>query len=122
MPLFRTGTYRLASGAQSNFLIDCSTLTAADLDTLALQAVHTLLGFQFSGVDGVPRGGLPFAKALRKYAEPGGGRPRLLVDDVWTTGGSMRELYQAGDQGLVIFARGPLDGWCSALFEFKGRL
>lgn len=121
MPLFRTGTYRLASGNQSNFLIDCSTLADDDLDTLALQAIH-VLGVQFSGVDGVPRGGVRFAKALRKYAEPGGGRPRLLVDDVWTTGGSMRELYQEGDQGLVIFSRGPLDGWCSALFEFKGRL
>ena len=105
--LFQLGRFRLASGVASAWKIECDALTTEDWRTLAVIAVQRF-GLRFGCVHGVPRGGVPFADALRPYAVYPG--PTLVVDDVLTTG---RSLFAERDrQGspdallLVAFARG----------------
>lgn len=71
----------------------------------------------FNHVVGIPRGGLALAKALESYKVPYLPYPRLVVDDVLTTGASMREFMKEDDIGLVIFARGPIPENITALFS-----
>lgn len=102
MNLFRQGDFVLHSGGKSKFLIDCSCLSDADLETLALMAVERLP--PFGSVEGVPQGGLRFAEALEKHVTEGGAL--LIVDDVLTTGKSM--IVHKADRpawGVVIFSR-----------------
>lgn len=105
--LFRHGSFTLHSGASSNFLINALALNEHDLASLAALVAPVLR--PFGKVYGIPRGGLRFAKALEQYATVG---PRLIVDDVTTTGQSFADVWEPGDQGVVIFNRGraPLPG------------
>lgn len=89
--------YNLSSGGETNFLINAERLTSFDLKALAKLVSSRIT---YGAVEGVPRGGLPFAMALRSYRTYG--HPRtLIVDDVYTTGRSMRE--QAGDRLKAIY-------------------
>ena len=114
--LFQTGDFTLASGQRSSWKIECDALTPADWEGLAAIAAETL--HPFGEVVGVPRGGLLFAQALVKYTTEG---PLLIVDDVWTTGESMK-VYAARHHpnrywlGCVVFARNVPDYWVRALF------
>jgi len=116
--LFRSGPFTLHSGGKSPYLIDCSALSHDDWRTLAETAVPLLP--PFGTVEGIPRGGLAFAAALRRYESCTCGhhhylhsfqgwmqRPvpchecgcekftgidtLLIADDVLTTGRSMEE-------------------------------
>lgn len=109
--LFQLGNFTLNSGAKAAWKIECDALTSRDWDALARMAADVLP--PFGSVWGVPRGGLPFAAALDKYAtcDCGGPRaahargefhtfsahryPALVCEDVCTTGGSM-ERFVAG--------------------------
>jgi orotate phosphoribosyltransferase len=103
--LFQTGNFTLASGAKSNFKLECDALTDDDWQTLAMLIARNV--GQFSEVIGVPRGGCELARALEKYLQDDG--PRLIVDDVLTTGGSLAKyMTNPTDLGFVVFARGPL--------------
>lgn len=126
--LFVTGDFTLASGAKSSWKIECDALTVLDWDGLAQMALTVLR--PFGNVVGVPRGGIPFANALRPFATSG---HLLIVDDVWTTGGSMRRhretimryCHDVGSPttsveeaiGLVAFARNRPEPWVTALFQ-----
>lgn len=112
MALFQTGNFRLASGAESRWKIECDALTPDDWRGLAAMIAERARGF--SHVAGVPRGGLPLAEALRHHVSATG--PRLLVDDVWTTGGSIAKFRQPGDVCWVVFARRPPTDGTRALF------
>ena len=115
-PLFVNGEFTLHSGEASRWKIDCDALTSQDWRTLALIASTILPPFR--AVEGVPRGGLPFAEALRKHAQPNNPEAWLLIaDDVGTTGASMEE-QRAGREayGVVAFARGSLAPWIKPLF------
>lgn len=120
--LFQRGTFKLHSGAETWFKIDCDSLSEGDLDTLALLVAEDCRIGPFYLVEGVPTGGLRFAKALEKYAlskYKDIQNPRILiVDDVLTTGASMEEQRAGRDaQGVVIFARGTCPSWIVPLFQ-----
>ena len=123
--LFQWGEFALASGAHSPWKIDCDALSVGDLTALAALAA-TRLPYRFTRVEGVPRGGLAFAEALRRHTVASTAPVVLLVNDVWTTGESMRR-FQASlglgkpplgvpVRGLVIFARAVPPPWVTALF------
>lgn len=109
MNLFRTGTFKLASGRTSDFKVDCGTLKRADYETLANVVCRQM---NFSQVYGVPTGGLQFAYVLRERATFES-NCLLIVDDVYTTGLSMNtyavEVRRQNPgrvvKGVVIFAR-----------------
>ena len=109
MSLFKFGSFVAASGKTLNWKIECDSLTNEDWDCLA--SIGASLVQPFYKVLGVPRGGLRFAEALRKYENPKG-TSFLLVDDVLTTGGSVeRSMAQQNlvrlfpDEILVVFDR-----------------
>lgn len=115
MGLFQRHNFVSHSGLLLSWKIECDALSGDDIETLAY-----LIGksFQFSGVVGIPRGGLKLAEALKEYA--GTGENMLTVDDVLTTGGSMEEMRQKIEQkcfGVVLFARGECPDWITPLFQ-----
>ena len=115
--LFESGEFVLHSGERSNFRIECDALTDADLTTLAQMLVARLPAF--GAVEGVPRGGLRLAAALVPFVTRG---PLLIVDDVYTTGTSVRA--HRGDReaiGAVLFSRNPVtEDWIYPLFTLGG--
>lgn len=113
--LFQTGIFQLHSGATSLWKIECDALTDEDWATLALLVTENVA--PFGRVEGVLRGGLPLAAALERSARYSSIDRLLIVDDVWTTGGSM-EAHRAGRDaiGAVVFARGPVAPWVTPLF------
>ena len=122
-PLIQVGDFRLNSGVSSDWHIN---VEAFDRNTLhALARISSPLVTPFGGVIGVPSGGLAFAEMLRPFATPGN-RTTLVVDDVWTTGASMRGMVKEWNwesyKGLVIFARGPLQPWCTSIFSANPRI
>ena len=115
MALFQQGSFTLHSGEASNFKIECDALTLEDWETLARMIAERC---QFRSVVGVPRGGIALAKALQGYVDLQA-RNDLVVDDVWTTGGSMKPYLSFGGPvvGYVVFARKPItDPRVRALF------
>lgn len=108
---------KLNSGISSPFKIDCDFLTDGDIDACAKLIADMSAAFKF--VEGVPDGGLRLAKALKKYRNTKSDR-LLIVDDVLTTGGSMRR-HRNGRLalGAVIFARGPCPRWVRSLFTLN---
>lgn len=93
MNLFRSGDFTLASGAKSSFKIECDSLSTMDWDALAMMAKEWELLPRFGRVFGVPQGGIPFANALEKFIDPTS-KLVLIVDDVLTTGGSIKKYVQ----------------------------
>lgn len=119
MSLLQLADITLHSGRPSFFKIECDALTDEDWRAAAGMLARVLPPFAL--VEGVPRGGLPLARHLTPFAipdAPGYDRRRLIVDDVWTTGGSM-EVHRAGRDaiGAVLFARGPVAPWVTPLFR-----
>lgn len=119
MSLFQLGDFTLRFGKRSAWKIECDSLTPDDWAALAAMAVEILPPFGF--VEGVPRGGLPFAEALRKYITPGS-MTLLIAEDVCTSGGSL-ERHRDGRAlaiGIAVFCRGTLPPWVKALFAMAG--
>lgn len=123
MNLFQKGDYRLASGERSWFKIDCDALTTADLTVLAELLSERVE--PFSNVYGVPTGGLRLASLMREYVTEGVDSV-LVVDDVWTTGGTIRAFEKAvlrahdwkkTSQLAVLFARTPVPMTVRTLFQ-----
>jgi orotate phosphoribosyltransferase len=114
MSLFQLGDFTLHTGGKSDLKIDCDALTDDDITVLAHVIQENMP--PFSTVVGIPKGGLRLANALQQYTKADANRI-LIVDDVLTTGRSMREAYTVWKRdhneviGCVIFARGPLPVW-----------
>lgn len=117
MNLFQLDKITLHSGKISEFKIECDSLTGSDWDTLAYLGSRVV--GEFSSVFGVPRGGIPFAKAMEKYVSDKG--PCLIVDDVLTSGGSIIEELKENCVGLVAFARGQCPDGVKAVFYMNER-
>lgn len=119
MNLFQIGDFTLHSGAKSRYKIDCDALTNNDWDALALMLME-IYHPKFNKVIGIPTGGLKFAKALEKYRTIGIAVTTLIVDDVLTTGGSMKRMRAATlgfTIGAVVFSRGKHPSWIHPLFS-----
>ena len=118
MNLFQLGHFILPSGRDSHFKIECDELNTGDWDALACLGTKILP--PFFTVEGVPRGGIPFADSCKPYRSSEGAL--LIVDDVWVTGKSM-ETFRCGRpaMGLVAFARGPVAPWVTVLFQLDPR-
>ena len=99
--LFQLKTFKSASGKMLPWKIECDGLTYDDWECLAFMIAERC--GNFSSVYGCPTGGEPLARALEKYKKEKG--PRLLVDDVYTTGGTIKKYRQKGDKIWVVFAR-----------------
>jgi orotate phosphoribosyltransferase len=120
MGLFCLGKFKLNSGLGSPWKIDCDHLTDSDISTGA-HMISALIG-DFGRVEGIPSGGLRLARAMEKYAKKESNL-LLIVDDVFTTGGSM-ERHRGGRpaKGAVIFSRGACPAWVQPLFQINPRL
>lgn len=122
LDLFKRGNFALHSGGKSNWIIDCEALTEEELQTLAVMALERIP--KFGATVGIPNGGLRFSKVMDKYCTPDE-TTLLIVDDVLTTGGSMRLKHEkflclgtyTNIIGLVIFARSTPDPWVHAIFR-----
>ena len=101
MNLFQLGNFVSHAGKELEWKIECDALTDDDWECLAKMISEKT---QFGSVYGIPRGGTKLANALQKYCNPKNPL-RLVVDDVWTTGKSMRDVMQKNDIGFVVFAR-----------------
>lgn len=118
MSLFQVGNFKLHSGTESEWKIECDALTDEDWEALAL--VGSKIIPPFCSVEGVPRGGLKLAAALEKYVDSKAWRI-LVADDVLTTGASIKE--QRADRpnvmGLVVFSRTShlIPHWVQCIFQ-----
>jgi len=113
MSLFQFGTFQAANGPLP-FKIECDALTEDDWACIAAHS-HKRLP-EFGKIVSVPRGGKKLATHLKPYKTPGC-KVVLFVDDVWTTGKSLRAVvaeYMVKNgamldwNGFVAFARGPI--------------
>lgn len=111
MSLFQLGNFVLHSGDTSGWKVDCDALSDRDIEALAYIG-NTLIPYPFGRIVSIPRGGDRFAAAMQHYVNPSSDRV-LVVDDVLTTGESMKTVSRQYDlvTGLVIFARGPVPSW-----------
>ena len=121
--LFQSGDFVLHSGARSTLKLECDALCSADWETIAAQIAAR---WRFCEVIGIPRGGVPLARALQPYVDMAA-VTTLVVDDVLTTGRSMEETRQASKrprhcQGVVLFARGVCPHWIAPMFQMWGPL
>ncbi len=132
--LFQRGEFTLHSGAKSRWRINCDALTDEDWATLAFMLSEVLP--PFGEVRGIATGGTKLALAMVPYLTPVTAPfgqhdlPPLIVDDVYTTGGSfitaLREVQDEEWQrpwphpfGAVVFARCPAKRilpWVTPLF------
>ena len=115
--LFRFGDFVSSSGEILPFKIECDALTDSDLYCIAGIIANKV---KFGSVYGVPTGGDRLARALSDFRTTS--EDVLLVDDVLTTGASMEEYKSrlTGNViGWVVFARGELPDWISAVFKYE---
>jgi hypoxanthine phosphoribosyltransferase len=112
--------FKSHSGKQLEFKIECDVLTEQDIITLAKIIAEK---YKFRYVYGIPKGGLRLANELNKYCEEEHER-MLIIDDVLTTGQSMKEakkdysiVTKMEIQGVVIFARGECPDWVDPIFK-----
>lgn len=128
MGLFQKKQVKLHSRKLSTFKIECDSLSYLDEECLCY-LISTK--FKFRAVFGVPNGGLKLAEGLKKYCSNDRNDDVLIVDDVLTTGQSMREfrnevkdflLDETSEDntniiGVVIFARGVCPKWVTPIFS-----
>jgi len=127
--LFKVEEFTSHAGKQLPFKIECDAFNEEDWDAIA-QMILCYEEEPFYRAEGIPRGGLPLAKALNKYATGNKEDKILICDDVWTTGSSFKEYIKENYPGWlagvglrwVVFKRGPnatLNS-CKALFTLPG--
>ena len=85
--LFTWGEFTSHAGNSLPFKIECDALTLSDWDCLA-SMIMEYQDVPFRSVEGIPRGGLPLAYCLEKYATGKEEHQPMIVDDIYTTGQS----------------------------------
>ena len=110
--LFQSGDFISHAGLPLKWKIECDAISKSGWDALACMIMQYNKR-SFGSVEGIPRGGIPLANALKKYATEG---PPMIVDDVYTTGKSfddyVYEHYRTKsfdyNPKWVVFARGKI--------------
>ena len=122
MTLFENGEFKSHSGKTLPFKIDCDYLNNDDIDCIAKYISSKCT---FGMVIGIPSGGDRLAGALEQYVKPDAPFNVLIVDDVLTTGASMKyekasmqgHVHQDDIIGWVIFARTEPPQWINYMFK-----
>ena len=105
------------AGLPLTWKVECDALTDEDYEALAKIVSEKMT---FRDVKGIPRGGIPFENALKQYCTNNDNDRLLICDDVYTTGTSMREVYEDGAIGVVVFARNEVtDDWVKAIWQLS---
>ena len=117
MNLFIKEDFISHAGLPLTWKVECDALSDDDYEALAKIVSEKV---KFRDVRGIPRGGIPFEKALKPYTTNDPSDPLLIADDVYTTGTSMREVYEDGAIGIVVFARNEIkDDWIKAIWQMS---
>ena len=113
--LFEYGEFTSHSGNTLKFKLECDAFDMEDWNSIA-SIIMTYQAKPFRSVEGIPRGGIPLANALRKYATGDPTHQPMLVDDVFTTGKSFIDFIDehypndlmSWSYKWVVFARTPI--------------
>ena len=117
MSLFIREDFISHAGLPLTWKVECDALTNKDYEALAKIVSEKMT---FRDVKGIPRGGIPFENALKQYCTNNDNDPLLICDDVYTTGTSMREVYEKDAIGVVVFARNEItDNWVKAIWQLS---
>ena len=111
--LFQTGNFVSHAGLNLTWKIEMDAISDAEWECLAkmiLEIEHR----PFRAATGIPRGGVALGVALNQHATGNDNDPLLIVDDVWTTGTSFREIVEHPDMKEWIGVHSLYDPWQSA--------
>ena len=129
--LFEWGKFISHAGNELNFKLECDAISPEEWDCLA-NMIMEYQDMPFRSVEGIPRGGVPLADALKKYATGEEKHQPMIVDDIYTTGKSFDDYMQkhypealgAWGYKWVVFQRGPTRwkhvGNVKSLFKLYG--
>ena len=112
--LFEVGDFVSHAGKELPWKIECDAIRPEWWDALA-RMVMDYQDRPFYKAVGIPRGGVPFAQAMNKYASGDPNDQIMICDDVFTTGTSFKDFIRENfpewtmGQGYrwVVFARQP---------------
>lgn len=130
--VFQLGAFTFSSGIRSPFKFECDDLSDDEMHAIARVGSHQVCDFgrlvpvpkgkSASPIDNAKR----LAGAMQRYARPDCG-VTLIVDDVWTTGGSMEAccadvMHQsagASTVGFVIYAYQQPASWVTSFLTLS---
>jgi len=120
--LFQSVDFKSHSGLELKWKIECDALSDPEWFTISQMIME--ISVPFKEAIGIPRGGTKLGNLLNQYGTRKKEDPILLVDDVLTTGESMKEFKTkrtwrnpADYIGWVVFARTKTPKWVTALFQ-----
>ena len=120
--LFQSVDFKSHSGLELKWKIECDALSDPEWFTISQMIME--ISVPFKEAIGIPRGGTKLGNLLNQYGTGKREDPVLLVDDVLTTGESMKEFKTkrawrnpADYIGWVVFARTKTPKWVTALFQ-----
>ena len=120
--LFKSVDFKSHSGLELKWKIECDALSDPEWFTISQMIME--ITPPFKEAIGIPRGGTKLGNLLNQYGTGKKEDPILLVDDVLTTGESMKEFKTkrtwrnpADYIGWVVFARIKTPKWITALFQ-----
>ena len=122
MNLFQSVDFISHSGLELKWKIECDALSDPEWFTISQMIME--ISVPFKEAIGIPRGGTKLGSLLNQYGTGKRKDPILLVDDVLTTGESMKQFktkrswrYPSDYIGWVVFARTKTPKWVTALFQ-----
>ena len=120
--LFKSVDFKSHSGLELKWKIECDALSDPEWFTISQMIME--ISVPFKEAIGIPRGGTKLGSLLNQYGTGKRKDPILLVDDVLTTGESMKQFktkrswrYPSDYIGWVVFARTKTPKWVTALFQ-----
>ena len=122
MNLFQSVDFISHSGLELKWKIECDALSDPEWFTISQMIME--ISVPFKEAIGIPRGGTKLGSLLNQYGTGKRKDPILLVDDVLTTGESMKQFktkrswrYPSDYIGWVVFARNKCPDWVTTLFQ-----